>query len=268
MNTSLNITGVFGTALRLYRKHWAILLLCALVIYAVPAATLFVIVVIAPEVKVVARIILGVVTLFMLTTGGFWYRALTTHLILATRKGEDPKLGTLVRRAFKGFPRVSTVGFLVFFGTVFGLLLFVVPGLIFAARRSPALSVAVVEGKGAFYGRRYRDPEHSAMRRSRDLVKQTGNSFEVFAVIASKNVVYNTFISIVPLLFIIVVPWGSLGASLCYFEMVDIEAGHREPPASAGQSPLAPAADSAWRPAPRPRANPEGTKNPPPPPLG
>ncbi|MEX0993794.1 MAG: hypothetical protein WDZ37_07355 [Solirubrobacterales bacterium] len=223
--------------------------MCALVIFALPVALLFVVVVFDPDLGSAAVGLLGFLILFMYTTGGFWYRALTTHLVLATRKGEPVVFRKLVGRTFGGFPRVSTVGFLVWFGTVFGLLLLVIPGIIFGTRRAPAISVAVVEGKGAFFGRRYRDRERSAMRRSRDLVKDSGNSFEVFAVIAAKNVVYGVFNSIFPILFVFAVPWGALAASLVYFELAGIEAGEPALPARP-EAPLGQAADSVWRPKP------------------
>jgi hypothetical protein len=257
LSASLNITRAFGAAFKLYRAHWAVLLLCALVIFAIPVAILSALVVLDRAVEAGAVVLLVLVAIFMQTTGGFWFRAFCTHLVLASRRAEQIRLGVLVRRTFKGFPRVSTVGFLVWFGTIFGLLLFIVPGLIFAARRAPAISVAVVEGKGAFYGRRFRDPEHSAMRRSRDLVKGSGNSFEMFAVIAAKNAVYGTFNTIFPLLFVFAVPWGALAVSLAYFELVDIERYGATPdagaaaPASQGAAPGEGSAyDSGWRPRP------------------
>jgi len=196
-------------------------------------------------------VLIGLGALFLQATGGFWYRAFTTRLVMKTRAGEPVSFRVLVRETFAGFPQVSTVGFLTWIGTIGGLLLFVVPGLIFAARRSPAISVAVVEGKSAFNGRRYRDPERSALRRSRDLVKGTGNSFEMFSIIAGKNAVYATLNRLIPVLFVFAVPWGSLAASIAYFELVDLEAGRSRPAGDAPGPAHRPSHDTAWRPVPQ-----------------
>ena len=156
-------------------------------------------------------------------------------------------------------------------GTVFGMLLTFflafVPGIIFGTRRSPAMSVAVVEGKGAFYGRHFRDPERSAMRRSRDLVKGTGNSFEVFAVIAAKAVVYGAFNSFLPALNRLCDPVGRRWlTSMVYFELVEIEKLGPEQPGEAAAAALTPgiparqappAHDSDWRPGRRRGPGPE-----------
>ena len=212
-------------------------------LFALPIAALSIVVLFRPE-NDATVVILLLVYLFLNVTGSFWYRALTTHVIWAERKGEEVSIGALAKRAFHGFPQVSTVGFLVWMGTVFGMLLTFflafVPGIIFGTRRSPAMSVAVVEGKGAFYGRHFRDPERSAMRRSRDLVKGTGNSFEVFAVIAAKAVVYGVFNSFLPALNVLAIPWGSLATSMVYFELVEIEKLGPEQPGEAAAAALSP----------------------------
>jgi hypothetical protein len=262
MSNSLDITRCFTQAFKLYRQHWAPLLGIAALLFALPIAALTVVVLFRPK-DDASVIVLVLIYVFLDVTGKFWYRAFTTHLIWSKRKGEEVSTATLVKRTFQGFPRISTVGFLVWMGTVFGMIftffLAFVPGIIFGTRRAPAISVAVVEGKGAFYGRRYRDPDYSAMRRSRDLVKGTGNSFEMFAVIAAKLVVYAAFGSILPALNVLAIPWGSLATSMAYFELVEIEqrgpaptdvASPQQGPAVPPPVPGPPAHDSGWRPQP------------------
>jgi hypothetical protein len=258
VDTSLNITDAFKTGARVYRQHWGPLLLIALLIFAVPFVLLF----LAAEDILEPLWLFVVIWAVLYKTGLFWFKAYATHLLATIRRDEEVRHRTLTRETFRGFPRVSTVGALVFFGTVIGLFLLIVPGLIFAARRAVAIPVAVMEGKGAFYGKNFRDPAHSAMHRSKELVM--GNSFEVFAVLAAINVVYGAFDQFLPLLHVLIAPWGALSVASMYFDLVDQKAG-RGRPATGPVSPAAPveqSPDAAWRPSPAPAQPPA----PPPPP--
>ena len=67
-------------------------------------------------------------------------------------------------------------------------------------------------------------PSAARLRRSRDLVKGTGNSFEMFAVIAGKTGASTGDLhSFLPALNVLAIPWGSLATSMVYFELVEIE---------------------------------------------
>ncbi|KKK68148.1 hypothetical protein LCGC14_2946960, partial [marine sediment metagenome] len=158
MTSSLDITSVFRRAWQLYRRHWGVLLLLSLFVFALPVAMLALVAFGA------LPALFALVAASLYVNGAFWYQGLATHLVeQASEAGDIPPVVRLIRTSLRRLPVVLGAGILVVLGVFFGLLLLVVPGLIFLAWWAVAIPAAVAEGLRPL----------AALGRSRRLVRET-----------------------------------------------------------------------------------------------
>lgn len=160
----MSATGVYRDILRLYRFNFRFLLVLAVLVFIpVGLAKAVPVVIDVNEVGVVEGLALFAWFLAEVAIGFFgviFYSGVTGGLVEAEELGQREPLLSLLR----GIPyrRLTAIDILVTFGTLFGLVLLVIPGLLFLSYYALAAPLAEIEGLGV----------RAALRRSRALVRR------------------------------------------------------------------------------------------------
>jgi hypothetical protein len=156
---------VIGEAWKLYRAHWRHLLTFSAVVYvgvAVIGALL------TAALTWVGALIGAVVSLIAF----FWLQAALVKAVDDVRDGRaDLSLGQTFAQAREQLSSVAVAAILAGLGIVFGLILFIVPGLVLMTWWAVIIPVVVLENRSA----------GEAFTRSRQLVR--GHGWAVFGVI-------------------------------------------------------------------------------------
>jgi hypothetical protein len=170
----MRASAVFGRVLHLYRGNLRFLLTLAVLVFVpVGVAKAVPVEIHLDEVGVVEGIArLGWLGAELAVTfyGVVFYSGAISGLVEAEAAGRSEVLSEVLRRL--PYRRLAAIDFLVTVGTLVGLALLVIPGLVFLAYHALATPLAEMEGLGV----------RSAMRRSRELVR--GRLWTVIKVVA------------------------------------------------------------------------------------
>ncbi len=161
----MSATDVLGEAWEQYGRHWRRLLPIALLVYVL--LSLFSLLLVA---------LLGwlgaVASAFVSLAGVFWLQGALVVAIEDIRDGRaDLSLGETLARVRPRLNTLGVVGILAAIGIAIGLLLFLVPGLLFATWWIFIVPAVMLEGRGVL----------EAFGRSRQLVR--GHGWSVFGLI-------------------------------------------------------------------------------------
>lgn len=161
----MTVAGALRDALRVYRLLWSRSVLVAAIVYALIAL-----------VQIVEHVtsgglasLLGLIAGIAVITGPLLVQGALIYIVRNVHEGRVPEsVGTLFADARSRLWRLFVAAILYALGVAFGLLLFIVPGFIVAARWSLMPAIVMLENKDV----------GDALRRSRELVRgHTGTVF-------------------------------------------------------------------------------------------
>jgi hypothetical protein len=158
-------SGVIGEAWQLYKAHWRHLLTFSFAVYAGVAVLGALL---TAAIGLVGALLAAIISLVAF----FWLQAALVKAVDDVRDGRaDLSLGETFSQAREQLSSVAVAAILAGLGIVFGLILFIVPGLILMTWWAVIIPVIVLENRSA----------GEAFTRSRELVK--GHGWGVFGVI-------------------------------------------------------------------------------------
>jgi hypothetical protein len=221
MDTKVSVGETLGEAFSIYREQAGILIPAAFWIFL--AATI--VELLAGE----AAGLIAVSTAIALALGAL-FEGIVVSLVRDLRAGrQDPPLRELLRRVLPVLPAMLGALLLAVVGTLFGWLLFFVPGLYLLTIWAVVLQVIVVERRSVF----------DAFGRSRQLVR--GNGWRVLALVALALVIALGATVVLAVLVIsaiegeliravlitvvtaVAAPFSGLVTSVLYFRLLEIE---------------------------------------------
>jgi hypothetical protein len=255
---SIDPGSVIASAFDIYKRHFAVLIGAALVVFAVEALLV---------------LALGWVGAILSIVVGTFFNGMVVELVRDVQDGRlDASVGDLFRSVAPVVLPLIAVSFLAGIGIAIGLVLLIVPGLFLLTIWSVVAAVTVVERPGVF----------PAFTRSRELVRGYGwQVFGVIVVVILIAIVTGIIVEIVTsgashgvravvqwVLNVITAPLSALLVSVLYFGLLSAH-GQRGAAAPAGGAP-GPEVPGTWAPpaAPDAPAPPTQQQAPPPPAPG
>ena len=242
----MSVGGILGESWGLYTKFFKRFFLIALIVYLIVdllnalVATLF-------GHSVGIALLLALVTMVVSLVGTFWLQGALVFAVDDVRDGRiDSTIEQLFERARPHLGTLILAGILAALGIAVGLVLFIVPGLIFLTWWCLIVPVIVLEGKHV----------GESFSRSRELVR--GHGWSVFGVVVVTAVLSAIASGIIQAIFsflgsflrywiggaianAIVGPFFAIALTLTYFTLRGLGEGAAAAPAAAAV-PAAPAA--------------------------
>jgi hypothetical protein len=159
------LSGVFGEAWQLYKRHWQHFFAVAVIVYALLLL-----------IGVFVTTLLGrlglVIAFFLAIVGAFWLQGALIEAVRDVRDGRaDLSVRETLERVLPRFNRIAVAGILAGLGIAVGLALLIVPGLILLTIWVMVIPAVVLEDRGVV----------ESFGRSRELVR--GSGWNVFGVI-------------------------------------------------------------------------------------
>ena len=159
------LSGVFGEAWQLYKRHWQHFFAVAVIVYALLLLL-----------SVFVTTLLGrlglIIAFFLAIVGAFWLQGALIEAVRDVRDGRaDLSVRETIERVLPRFNRIAVAGILAGLGIAAGLVLLIVPGLILLTMWVMVIPAVVLEDRGVI----------ESFGRSRALVR--GNGWNVFGVI-------------------------------------------------------------------------------------
>jgi hypothetical protein len=159
------LSGVFGEAWQLYKRHWQHFFAVAVIVYALLLL-----------ISVFVTTLLGrlglIIAFFLAIVGAFWLQGALIEAVRDVRDGRaDLSVRETLERVLPRFNRIALAGILAGLGIAVGLALLVVPGLILLTTWVLVIPAIVLEDRGVL----------ESFGRSRELVR--GNGWNAFGMI-------------------------------------------------------------------------------------